>query len=106
MPAPEPIDRLLKDLLKKTTVVPTGLEEAIVAAAREVWDDVDDKTIRLGGFRNGLLRVEVDNHARLAEAKTFHQETFRQRVNAYLESDPRRKHDHVTKLVFHVRGTI
>ena len=102
----KPIDRLLDDLLKKTKIIPNGLEDAVNEAAKRVWNDVDDGTVKLAGFRNGLLRVEVDNHARLAEAKAFHSEFFRQHVNSYLASNARRSKEHVTKLVFHVRGTI
>lgn len=100
------VDRLLNDLLKQTKIVPNGLEDAVREAARRIWPDVDSDTVRLAGFRRGLLRVEVDNHARLSEAKAFHSETFRQHVNSYLASNARRSNEHVTKLVFHVRGTI
>lgn len=102
----ESIDRLLRKVIRETKVVPKGLDEAILEVAREVWDDVDAGTVRIGGFRNGLLRVELDSHARMAEATAFHREFFRQRLNSHLGSSSKRGKEHVTKLVFHVRGTI
>ena len=102
----KPVDHLLDALLKKTQVVPTGLEAAVLEVSREIWPDAQDDDLLLGGFRNGLLRLEVDCHARLAEAKTYHSETIRTRINACLARASRGTPQHVTKLVFHVRGTI
>ncbi|MCA8970968.1 MAG: hypothetical protein KDC95_14330 [Planctomycetes bacterium] len=94
---------LMKGLLKATSVVSDGLDSAVADVAHDLWPDCDEDTVRIVGLRRGVLRIEVDNHARYAEAKAFHANTFLERVQARTEGATRGT-DHVHKIVFQVRG--
>ena len=98
-------DDLLRSVLREIKPVPVGLSEAVASAAARVWPSSDDGALRVGSFRNGVLNLHVDSHARLAEARTFFSEELRGRINEHLESSPAKRPGYVSKLVFKLSGT-
>ena len=99
------VDELLRSVLREVKPVPVGLSEAVAAAAAGVWPATDSDALRVGSFRNGVLHVHVDSHARLAEARSFYSEELRGRINEHLESSTAKRPGYVSKLVFKLSGT-
>jgi hypothetical protein len=113
----ERMDRLMSAILRGIRVVPTPLLEAVQCAARDLWPAARAEEIEVRDYRQGVLHVGLDSHARLAEARSFLSEEFRRKINENLgrSTAPREGHApahgaateglYVAKLMFHVRGT-
>ncbi len=93
-------DQLAARVLRGLEIVGKDVERAITDTASELWPGLAAGTVEAGSFRRGVLRVVFDDHARMAEAKSFLADEFRQLVNDRLQ-----QRDYVTRVVFHVRGT-
>ncbi|HMQ21092.1 MAG TPA: hypothetical protein PKE00_01300 [Planctomycetota bacterium] len=97
------LGELLKGLLQTTSVVPAVVDEVVAEVARDLWLDGANE-VRIVGMRRGVLRIEVDSHARYAEAKSFYAGLFLERIQQRMEIDPQRGTEHVHRIVFQVRG--
>ena len=95
------VDGLAAEVLRGLRVVRSSLQEAVEETARDCWPTLRPGDVEVDDFRNGTLHVMVDSHARMAEARGFLGETFREGVNARLG----RREPYVSRLVFRVRGT-
>ena len=105
------IDELVASFLRQTRVVPEPLPDAVLETAREIWPGLPENGVQIGSFRRGVLLLGLDNHARVAEARGFHSEHFRHRLNERLagKSAPlgrgmEREALYVTRLVFRAIG--
>ena len=80
------LDKIVSELLGQVRVVDPILQEAVVQACREIWPEMGDDDVLVGGFRAGTLNLLLDSHARLAEAKNFVAEDLRERINEILSA--------------------
>ena len=95
-----PAGAILRDLLRQTRVIEPDLVAEVFATAREFWPSIGEEEVSVGDFRRGVLHVVLNSHARMAEAKSFLCDSFRESLNRRIGEDR-----YVSKLVFHVRGT-
>lgn len=112
-----PIGDLVAKVLRQTKVARPELVRAASAAARELWPGIQTQ-LEVGDFRRGVLKIVLDSHVRLMEARSFLGDAFRHRVNDYLATDGASRRTagpsggsgvselYVSKVVFQVRGTL
>jgi len=83
-PAIPGLDKMVSELLSGGRVIDPTLQGVVVEACREIWPELDDEDVLVGGFRAGTLILLLDSHARLAEAKNFAAKELRERINELL----------------------
>jgi hypothetical protein len=95
-------------VLRELEVIGSDIERAVQTAATQLWADLPEGAVEAGSFRRGVLRVVFDDHARMAEAKSFLADEFHRLLNVQLEQDSEQADgagaQYVTRVVFHVRG--
>lgn len=118
------LSQSLGKILRRTQVLEDTVTEAVASVGARLWPGIGVDAIRVVSFRRGTLQLELDSHARVAEARGFLSETFRNLLNEQLQQDkPRvqsdcarldleagRRHSrdtqsYVSRLNFRVKGT-